>query len=100
MRNRLLVSLICTLSVAILPTIAAAEDPPVPVAPGEKAADPTIDVDGQKICGYDLMNDSEKAGYRNIMHKTKVRADRDEIRAYHCEAMKKRAAEKAANPAK
>ena len=99
MRKRLWVSVICTLSVAMMNSlsIALAEDPPVSQV---EKGDPTIDVDGQKICGYDLMNDSEKAGYRNLMHKTKVRADRDEIRMYHCEAMKKRAAEKAAAPAK
>jgi hypothetical protein len=77
-----------------LATAALAADPPA------AQADPTIDVDGQKICGYDLMNDSEKAGYRNVMHKTKVRADRDEIRMYHCENMKKRAAEAASKAGK
>ena len=88
MRKRLLISLICSMSIATMSLLAtntfAAE-------PAAEQADPTIDIDGQKICGWDLMNDSEKAGYRNIMHKTKVRADRDEIRRYHCLDMKKRA---------
>jgi hypothetical protein len=97
MRKRLLTSLICTVSTAAmssLTSIAAAAEP------AAAQTDPTIDQDGQKICGYDLMNDSEKAGYRNIMHKTKVRADRDEIRMYHCQNMQKRAAEAAAKSGK
>lgn len=96
MRKRLLLSLICSLSTISMGLIAAN------TLAAEQAAeqtDPTIDIDGQKICGWDLMNDSEKAGYRNIMHKTKVRADRDEIRRYHCLDMKKRA-EAAAKPGK
>jgi hypothetical protein len=81
----------------LLATIATAEEP---TATQSEQTDPTIDRDGQRICGWDLMNDSERAGYRNIMHKTPVRADRDEIRMYHCENMKKRAQEKAAKPDK
>lgn len=95
MRKRLLTSLICTLSTAmglLATTVLAAE-------PAAEQTDPTIDMDGQKICGWDLMNDSERAGYRNIMHKTKVRADRDEIRMYHCADMKKRAEAQAAKGA-
>jgi hypothetical protein len=53
-----------------------------------------IDRDGKKICGYDLMNDSERGGYRNIMHQTKALADRDEIRADHCARMRARAKER------
>jgi hypothetical protein len=94
MRKRLLlISVICTMLTAAMGSlmpIASAEEP----TPAQTPADPTIDRDGQRICGYDLMNDSEKAGYRNIMHKTSARADRDEIRTAHCEAMKKRAQEK------
>ena len=96
MRKRLLLnSVIYTLSaialntlMGSLATIASAEEP---TAAPTMQADPTIDRDGQRICGWDLMNDSERAGYRNIMHKTADRADRDEIRAAHCAAMKKRA---------
>ena len=53
-----------------------------------------IDRDGKKICGYDLMNDSERAGYRNMMHQTKALADRDEIRVDHCARMRTRAKER------
>jgi hypothetical protein len=52
------------------------------------------DRDGKPICGWNLMNDSERGGYKNILHQTKTLEDRDAIRADHCARMKARAKEK------
>jgi hypothetical protein len=54
----------------------------------------SIDRDGKRICGFELMTDSEKGGYRAMMHANKALADRDAIRVEHCNVMKKRAAER------
>jgi len=53
-----------------------------------------IDRDGKKICGFDLMSESEKGGYRNMLHQTKSLTDRDEIRVDHCARMRARAKER------
>ena len=54
----------------------------------------SIDRDGKRICGFELMTDSEKGGYRAMMHANKALADRDAIRIEHCNAMQKRAKER------
>lgn len=74
---------------------AFAEEPNANANPAATQTDPArIDRDGQKICGFDLMSESEKGGYRNMMHQTKSREDRDSIRVDHCARMKIRAKER------
>jgi len=53
-----------------------------------------FDRDGKHICGYSVMTDPERGGYRSIMHNTKDPADRDAIREENCKVMRKRAQEK------
>ena len=91
MRNQSkLIALSVSLALSLGSMIATAEEPnPKPAA---TQPDPVkIDRDGKKICGFDLMNDSERGGYRNMMHQTKALADRDAIRVDHCARMKERA---------
>jgi len=68
----------------------AADEPPAKEAiPPEQ-----IDRDGKRIVGYDLMTDSERAGYRSTLFFMKTLPERDAFRAQHLEAMKKRAKER------
>ena len=60
--------------------------------PAAAAAPP--DREGKKVCGWTLMNESERGGYKNIMHQTKELADRDGIRTDHCARMQARAKER------
>ena len=77
--------------------VSFAEEPNANAAPVSNQVDPVrIDRDGQTICGFDLMSDSERGGYRNMMHQTKAREDRDAIRVDHCARMKIRAKERKA----
>jgi hypothetical protein len=73
--------------------VAAAEEPN-PTSGASQSESQQIDRDGKKICGWDVMNDSERAGYRNIMHKTNALEDRDAIRADHCSRMRAREKER------
>jgi hypothetical protein len=50
-----------------------------------------IDRDGKYICGWELMNDSERAGHKSQLYFTKDPADRQQIRDAHCQNMRKRA---------
>ena len=78
---------------AALPTLA--QQPPAAAAAPAAQDDPArMDRDGKKICGYDLMTESERSGYKSTMYFTKDIKDRDTIRAESCVRMKKRAAEK------
>jgi hypothetical protein len=71
-----------------------AEEPvPTPNASTQANA-AQLDRDGKRICGYDLMTDSERAGHRSMLHATKSLEDRDAIRADQCKRMQQRAAEK------
>ena len=69
--------------------LALAADPVTPQSNPEQ-----FDRDGKHICGYSVMTESERGGYRSMMHNTKELADRDTIRAENCKAMRKRAQEK------
>jgi hypothetical protein len=92
MQTSKFIALSAALGLALGSLTAAAEEPVVQTT---KVTDPArIDRDGKKICGFDLMNDSEKGGYKNMMHQTKSLADRDEIRVDHCARMKARAKER------
>jgi hypothetical protein len=71
---------------------AYAADPPAAVTPQSNPEQ--FDRDGKHICGYSLMTESERGGYKSMMHNTKELADRDNIRAEYCNSMRKRAQEK------
>jgi hypothetical protein len=53
-----------------------------------------LDRDGKRIVGYELMTESERAGYRSTLFFMKTLPERDAFRAQHLESMKKRAKEK------
>ena len=69
-----------------------AADAPAPVT--AQSNPEQFDRDGKHICGYSVMTDPERGGFRSIMHNTKTLEDRDLIRAENCKAMRKRAQEK------
>jgi hypothetical protein len=74
---------------------AFAEEPNANMSTTKQAADAEqIDRDGKRVCGWNIMTDSERGGYKNIMHQTKILADRDEIRVDHCARMRVRAKER------
>ncbi len=79
-------------SLLAVPTFA--EEPiPAARAPTQATVAP-LDRDGKRICGYELMNDSERGGHRSMLHATKLLEDRDAIRADQCTRMQKRAEER------
>jgi hypothetical protein len=71
-----------------------AEDPSSSTSVAAQTDPARIDRDGKRICGYELMTDSERGGHRSMLHATKVLEDRDVIRADLCKRMQKRADEK------
>ena len=86
---------VAVLALGVLSMAARAEEPNpnTTIAKPATEAAPT-DRDGKKVCGWALMNESERGGYKNIMHQTKELADRDGIRADHCARMQARAKER------
>jgi hypothetical protein len=76
-----------------LPALAQNKDSAAPVA-GTRSDPARIDRDGHYICGWELMNDSERAGHKSQLHFTKDPAERDQIRTALCKSMRKRADEK------
>jgi hypothetical protein len=96
MRNRF--QFHCVLNALILgflSTVALGEEPSVNASAAPQTTDAVqIDRDGKQVCGWNLMNDSERGGYKNIMHQTKDLMLRDEIRADHCARMRARAKER------
>ena len=76
----------------VLPSYAEEPVATPTAAPQNNAAQ--LDRDGKRICGYELMTDSERAGHRSMLHATKSLEDRDAIRADQCKRMQQRAAEK------
>jgi hypothetical protein len=86
------IRILTIVSLCSLSLLASAEEPNANSAAPTRQVDPAqIDRDGKRICGFSLMSDSERGGYKNIMHKTKELADRDEIRVDHCSRMRARA---------
>jgi hypothetical protein len=79
-------------SLLALPVYAEEPNPTIPVT--AQSNPEQFDRDGKHICGFNLMNDSERGGYRSMMHATKDPAFRDEIRVEHCKNMRKRAEER------
>jgi hypothetical protein len=75
-----------------LPVYAA--DPPAATSVATQNDPAMIDRDGKRICGYELMSDSERAGHRSQLHATKAIEDRDAIRVELCKSMAKRAKER------
>ena len=75
-----------------LPVYAEEPNPTTPVTPQSNPEQ--FDRDGKHICGFNLMNDSERGGHRSMLHSTKALEDRDAIRKDLCERMKKRAQER------
>lgn len=71
-----------------------AEEPSLSTSVANQNDPARIDRDGKRICGYELMNDSERGGHRSMLHATKALEDRDAIRADLCKRMQKRADEK------
>ncbi|HYM36635.1 MAG TPA: hypothetical protein VET48_14645 [Steroidobacteraceae bacterium] len=69
-----------------------AADPPAAVT--QQNHPEQFDRDGKHICGWSLMSESERAGYKSMMHNTKELADRDSIRMESCQSMRKRAQDK------
>jgi len=82
---------------AFVSSLALAEEHAPPASETQTDA-ARIDRDGKHICGYDLMSDTERGGYRNMMHQTKSQEDRDAIRADHCARMRARAKERGVAP--
>jgi len=70
----------------------AADTPAAAVTPQSNPEQ--FDRDGKHICGFSVMTESERGGYRSMLHNTKDLADRDEIRTENCKAMRKRAQDK------
>ncbi|HTE41775.1 MAG TPA: hypothetical protein VK629_13160 [Steroidobacteraceae bacterium] len=83
-----------TLMTMTLAPIAQAQEPAATAATGTRSDPVRIDKDGFYICGWELMNDSERAGHKSQLYFNKERADRDQIRKAHCDNMRKRAKEK------
>jgi hypothetical protein len=79
---------------AIFASFAYAEEPNVTTPKSETVNPEQIDRDGKKICGWNLMSETERGGYRNMMHWTKSLDDRNSIRADHCARMQQRAKER------
>jgi hypothetical protein len=77
---------------------AGAEEPSAPpaasAAPTPAENPQMFDRDGKRIVGFELMSESERAGYRSMMFSIKDPAARDQARAEHRKAMLKRAAER------
>jgi hypothetical protein len=70
-----------------------AEAADAPAATGQVPPE-QLDRDGKRIVGYELMTDSERAGYRSTLFFMKTLPERDAFRAEHLESMKKRAKER------
>jgi hypothetical protein len=91
-------SVALVLAAATLGVIASfpvhAADPPAATSVATQSDPAQIDRDGKHICGYELMNDSERGGHRSMLHATKSLEDRDAIRADLCKRMQKRAEER------
>jgi hypothetical protein len=95
MRTHTRLTLISALAALSLGAVAFAEEPTAPANQAKEQADAArIDRDGKRICGYDMMTESERGGYRNLMHKSATLEDRNDIRADHCARMKARAKER------
>jgi hypothetical protein len=96
MRSRLhLHHALSVLALGALSMMAIAEEPNANIAIAKPVTETVqIDRDGKKVCGWNLMNDSERGGYKNIMHQTKELADREAIRLDHCARMRTRATER------
>jgi hypothetical protein len=73
--------------------VAFAADPPASAVTPENHPE-QFDRDGKHICGWSVMTESERGGYKSMMHNTKELADRDNIRAEYCKTMRKRAQDK------
>ena len=83
---------VSALLIALCGPAAFAADPPAAVT--LQSNPEQFDRDGKHICGWSLMSESERAGYKSMMHNTKELADRENIRAESCKSMKKRAQDK------
>jgi len=85
--------LVCKASVAALLfgslNLSFAADPVTPQSNPEQ-----FDRDGKHICGWSVMTESERAGFKSMLHNNNELADRDSIRSESCKAMRKRAQEK------
>jgi hypothetical protein len=94
-RDILIPSLLAALA-AIAPgaSVIAADQAPPATATATKPPPEEIDRDGKHIVGYDLMTESERAGYRSTLFFMKTLPERDAFRAQHVDAMKKRAKER------
>ncbi len=77
-----------------LPAVQAQTKDPAPPVAGTRSDPARIDRDGNYICGWELMNDSERAGHKSQLHFNKDIKDRNDIRKAHCDNMRKRAKEK------
>lgn len=76
---------------------AGAEEPastPATSAPTPKDNPDMFDREGKRIIGYELMTETEIAGYRALLFSIKDPVAREEARAAHRKAMEKRAAER------
>ena len=84
---------LCAILIALCGMASAlAADPPAAVT--QQSNPEQFDRDGKHICGWSLMSESERAGFKSMMHNTKELADRDNIRAESCKSMRKRAQDK------
>jgi hypothetical protein len=95
MNNRFhLPSALFALALGAMSIATMAEEPNMATSSAKQTAEVQIDRDGKQVCGWNLMSESERGGYKNIMHQSKELADRDAIRADHCARMRARAKER------
>jgi hypothetical protein len=78
-----------TAALVIASSVALADGPVT-----QKSNPEQFDIDGKHICGWSVMTESERAGFKSLMHNNKEMADRELIRTENCKAMKKRAQDK------
>lgn len=77
---------------------ARAEEPAAsltaPSAPAATENPRALDREGKRIVGFELMSETEVAGYRSLLFSIRDPAAREQARAEHRKAMEKRAAER------
>lgn len=84
-------TLLLTLATA---SVRAEEPAKSPTATTPAANPQMLDREGKRIIGFELMSETEIAGYRSLLFSIRDPAAREQARAEHRKAMEKRAAER------
>jgi hypothetical protein len=93
-QTRKSVALVALTMLGAMTSFAALAEEPSDTAKSVQSDPARLDRDGKRVCGFELMTDSERGGYKSQMYFTKDIKDRDAIRADHCARMRKRAEER------